>query len=229
MRTSSLRLAWLSLLSLLGLVMWDVSGMDLALAHAVAGAHGFPLRDHWFLVQVLHGDAKALAWLFALCLCWMVVWPVGPLTSLPFARRIQLVATALFAWATVATIKTSSATSCPWDLQLFGGVARHVSHWAGWRTSDGGGGRCFPAGHATTGFAFVGGFFAWRHQRPRLAMAWLWVALATGLVLGLAQQLRGAHFMSHTLWTGWLCWMVAWATDGLFARHPDAPPAGARP
>ncbi len=33
--------------------------------------------------------------------------------------------------------------------------------------------------------------------------------LLAGLLLGAAQQLRGAHFMSHTLWTGWICWSVA--------------------
>ena len=31
--------------------------------------------------------------------------------------------------------------------------------------------------------------------------------------MGLAQQMRGAHFMSHTLWTGWLCWTAGWLFD----------------
>ena len=31
--------------------------------------------------------------------------------------------------------------------------------------------------------------------------------------MGLAQQMRGAHFMSHTLWTGWLCWTTGWLVD----------------
>jgi len=225
MRVSSFGLATLA--ALFGLLLWDASGMDLPLAFAFGAADGFALRHHWFLVQVLHEGAKTVTWLFVVFLCIAVVWPVRPLTALPFARRVQLVATALLAWSTVATIKASSATSCPWDLQLFGGVARYVSHWAGWRTPDGGGGRCFPAGHATTGFAFVGGYFALRHHLPRLAIAWLGAALASGLVLGVGQQLRGAHFMSHTLWTAWLCWMVAWLSDALFAGSHTAPLPGA--
>jgi hypothetical protein len=24
--------------------------------------------------------------------------------------------------------------------------------------------------------------------------------------------------MSHTLWSGWICWMLAWITDPVFAR-----------
>ena len=39
------------------------------------------------------------------------------------------------------------------------------------------------------------------------------LALVAGLVLGLAHQVPGAHFMSHTLWTGWLCWTTAWLAD----------------
>jgi membrane-associated PAP2 superfamily phosphatase len=43
----------------------------------------------------------------------------------------------------------------------------------------------------------------------------LLAALGTGGLLGISQQLRGAHFMSHTLWTAWICWTTAWVLDGL--------------
>ena len=78
-----------------------------------------------------------------------------------------------------------SATSCPWDLAQFGGVARHVSHWA-LGVLDGGSGRCFPAGHASAGFAFLGGYFALRHKAPTAARWWLAGAFAGGFVLGAA-------------------------------------------
>jgi membrane-associated PAP2 superfamily phosphatase len=38
-------------------------------------------------------------------------------------------------------------------------------------------------------------------------------------VLGLAQQWRGAHFMSHTLWSAAVCWMIAWLV------HASWPPS----
>jgi len=222
MRHEALRQAGWATLALLILLLWDASGLDLALARAFGGTYGFPLRDNLFLQRVLHDGMKHLAWLLALLLCLGLGWPVGPLAALPFARRLQWVLTALLAWASVALLKASSHSSCPWDLQQFGGVARYLSHWQGWQQGDGGGGRCFPAGHATTGFAFVGGYFALRERWPAQARIWLGIALGTGLVLGLAQQLRGAHFMSHTLWTAWICWTVAWASDPLFARGSHA-------
>ena len=84
---------------------------------------------------------------------------------------------------------------------------------------DGGAGRCFPAGHAAAGFSFVGGYFALARDTPRAARWWLAVALVMGLLLGLGQQMRGAHYMSHTLWTAWLCWTVGLAIDMGMARR----------
>jgi membrane-associated PAP2 superfamily phosphatase len=36
-------------------------------------------------------------------------------------------------------------------------------------------------------------------------------ALGLGGVFGLAQQLRGAHFLSHDVWTLMICWLIALA------------------
>ena len=127
-------------------------------------------------------------------------------------QRILLGRGALLALAVVSVTKNLSTTSCPWDLAEFGGVARHVSHWA-MGVLDGGGGRCFPAGHASAGFAFAGGYFALRRKAPAAARWWLAGSLLAGLVLGAAQQVRGAHFMSHTLWSGWICWTTGWLCD----------------
>ncbi|MGP1692880.1 MAG: phosphatase PAP2 family protein, partial [Giesbergeria sp.] len=95
-------------------------------------------------------------------------------------------------------------------------------------TVDGGSGKCFPAGHASAGFAFVGGYFALRRSRARAAWIWLGSVLVAGFALGFSQQMRGAHFQSHTLWTGWLCWTTAWLIDMGFKRIalPDADTAG---
>lgn len=198
--------------SLLCVLLWDAAGQDLALARFFASASGFALRDHWFLVQVLHEGARSTAWLVMLILAIAVWWPMGVLRFIHRGQRVQLVASTLLALVVINVFKYASNTSCPWDLAEFGGVAQYVSHWA-LGTTDGGGGRCFPAGHASAGFAFIGGFFVLRDSQPRAAHWWLGAALLAGLVLGGAQQVRGAHFLSHTLWTGWLCWTTAFLCD----------------
>ncbi|WP_048440752.1 phosphatase PAP2 family protein [Caenimonas sp. SL110] len=203
-------------------VMWDVWGLDLATAELVGSSHGFPLREHWLFSSVLHNGARRLSWAVALALCVGVWWPVGILRQLSTSRRAQLAVTTLVAASAVSLVKSFSMTSCPWDLEAFGGVARYVSHWMA--APDGGSGHCFPAGHASAGFALIGGYFAFADRSPRIARYWLIGALLAGLVLGLAQQVRGAHFMSHTLWTALICWCVALGIDqafGLWRRRTE--------
>ncbi len=199
---------------LLFLLAWDALGWDRALAHVFGSNSGFALREHWFFVEVLHEGARRLGWLLALLLVLSVWWPLGILRRIDVSERLQWAVSLLLALAVVGVLKHFSATSCPWDLAEFGGVARYASHWA-WGLVDGGGGRCFPAGHASAGFAFIGGYFALRRHQPQAARGCLGAALAVGLILGGAQQVRGAHFMSHTLWSGWLCWASAWWCDAV--------------
>ena len=204
-------LAW-TLGVLVCLLAWDALGQDRALAHAFGTGSGFPMREHWLFSQVLHEGARRVGWLLMLVVALGVWWPIGLLRRIDLGERLQLAISVLVALGVVSSLKSLNATSCPWDLAEFGGVARYASHWA-LGVVDGGGGRCFPADHASAGFAFVGGYFALRHRQPRAARLWLAASLAAGMILGGAQQVRGAHFMSHTLWTGWLCWTTGWLCD----------------
>ena len=229
------RLVALTLALLAMLLAWDTSGLDMPLARLFGDAHGFALSQHAVLTTGLHDSARLLSWLFVVALTLAVWWPVGWLRPLRRIERLQLVLSALIGALAVSLFKSFSTTSCPWDLAAFGGTAQHVSHWL--RVTDGGSGHCFPAGHASSGFAFVGGYFALRRSSPARARVWLLVSLAAGLLLGVAQQARGAHFMSHTLWTGWLCWALAFGLDATLRRciarqqlsGPPAPPPPPRP
>lgn len=198
--------------SLALLLAWDLTGFDLPMAHWFGSSQGFPFTDHWFWRGVLHTEIRPVPWMVELALCLSVFWPFGPFKNLELARRLQLALGTLLALVVISSLKYTSYTSCPWNLHEFGGTAAYVSHWA-WGIRDGGGGNCFPAGHASAGFAFMVGFFAFRHTSQKIARYWLLAAMAAGLTLGLAQQIRGAHFMSHTLWTAWLCWSTAALLD----------------
>jgi membrane-associated PAP2 superfamily phosphatase len=213
------RAGWIVAAVLLAVaVLWDLSGLDMPVARLMGGPDGFALREAWWPRRVVHEGGRLLAWTVECALCLAVSWPVGPLRRLPFERRLQLALTGLLAAGAVSLLKAGNHTSCPWDLQAFGGIARLQSHWAGWLHGDGGGGRCFPAGHASAAFGLLGGWFALHRHLPRLATRWLLATLALGLVFGVAQQWRGAHFTSHTLWTAWVCWVVAWLVDMAVTR-----------
>ena len=210
---------WTLLLAGLAVVLaWDASGLDIPLAQWAGDASGFAWRDHALLSEVLHSGARAAGWVVLLAWTAVAVRPFGPFKTLSARERLGWVGSIWAALLVIAVAKGLSRTSCPWDLDVFGGSAQYLSHWM-WGRTDGGPGHCFPAGHASTGFAFVAGGFWLLPRYPRLALWWfVWAALA-GTVLGVAQQLRGAHFLSHTLWTAWLCWAVGLAAWWRFRPH----------
>ena len=199
------------------LLLWDYSNLDLVLAHWFGSASGFALESHRLWRYWLHDDARLWPWVLELYLLVDMFVPLSALKRLPMERRAQLALTTLAALLLVSTIRLYSHTSCPRDLQEFGGVATYVPHWA-WGLRDGGTEGCFPAGHASAGFAFMGGFFAFRQMLPATAWRWLAGAMLAGFVFGLAQQVRGAHYLSHSLWTAWLCWTVAASVDAAVNR-----------
>ena len=200
---------WL-LAGLVAVVAWDAAGLDLAVSRLFADGHGFAWRDQWLFSTVLHDGARGLAWVVAAVLIVNVWQP------LPFARGLDRIDRARWLGATLACVivipvlKQASLTSCPWSLAEFGGTAVAVSHWLPGRP-DGGAGHCFPAGHPVAAFCFLPGYFVLRRTEPVVARRWLAATVAAGIVLGAAQLVRGAHFVSHSLWTGWLCWALGLA------------------
>ena len=177
--------------------------------------HGFAGTNTFFLSRVMHDGGRLLAWVLLAALMITAqrqgVSGQGPSR----AARWRWIGVILLCLLAVPAIKRLSATSCPWDLVEFGGLAHHLSHWR-WRAADGGGGHCFPSGHAVAAFGFFGLHFLWRDINPRRARLWLLAVLLTGALFGTAQLARGAHFPSHTLWSAWLCWAICAGADALF-------------
>lgn len=201
-------LLWASVLAVVSAL-----GLDWRLSHALFGWEGYRwvLRDHVLTEILLHRgghDLSIAAWL-ALHAAWAQAhrraWPMrGALAAVLLS---VLLSTLLVSW-----IKSWSNIDCPWDIDGLGGLRPHLTLWetfTGQRPTSLPRARCFPAGQASAGYAWVALYFFALRTHP----AWRWHGLAAGLgtgaVLGFAQQLRGAHFLSHDLWTLALCWLVA--------------------
>jgi membrane-associated PAP2 superfamily phosphatase len=118
---------------------------------------------------LLHDGGRLLGWavLAALVVNIWRPWWSGPTRG----ERVAWVLVTLACLLLVPALKRVSATSCPWDLQAFGGVANYVSHWQ-LGVADGGPGHCFPSGHAVAAFAFISGWFALRPHAPRGSGFW---------------------------------------------------------
>ena len=174
-----------------------------------APAGVFPLRHDPFLEVVLHYWTKYVVALIAglafagFALSFMVA-------TLEKHRRVLLFIglSIALATATVTALKLASSRHCPWDLVDYGGLIPYTKllQRAAPAAKPG---HCFPAGHASTGFSLLVFYFVGLVRRNRwLSRAGLALGIAAGLVLGLGRMLQGAHFLTHVLWSGIVCWLV---------------------
>lgn len=207
----------------IGILAWEHIGGDLWVAQRIAGAQGFVWRDHPLWRDVLHDGGR---WAAAIALAAWAAWAAfardaahGPSRE----QRWRAWGMTLMLMLLVTLIKRLSLASCPWDLALFGGRAQYLSHWGVWwpGPGDGGAGHCFPSGHAVAAFAFLPGVWLWWPFNRRKALAWAAAVLVAGGLAGVTQTLRGAHFVSHSLWTAWLCGCLSAWRGSRFSEQPD--------
>jgi membrane-associated PAP2 superfamily phosphatase len=202
----------------------------------------FPLRSDWFLENIMHQGLKQL--MVVISLLMLALWLLGfkvcnagaihLLHKLGFERRsysrLLWVTTyhRQFLWVFMAMLISTSAISilkhfsdhaCPWDLLLYGGNNVLIPLF-GQLPMGAKPGHCFPGGHASGGFALMAFYFAFRDNLPKFASFGLVAAIAFGSVMGWTQMMRGAHFMSHNLWTAGIVWMILLGLYLLWSPQP---------
>lgn len=178
--------------------------------------HRWALRSAFVTEDLIHlvgRDLSTAAWLGVLA-AWLVARLRPGLSAWRSPLACLLVST-LLATALVAWIKSWSNMDCPWDLTRYGGTREYVGLLA-LRPVGMPRAACFPGGHASAGYAWLALYFFFLAARPR----WRWLGLALGISLGVlfgvTQQLRGAHFLSHDLWTAAISWTSALGVYLLF-------------
>lgn len=202
-------------------IAWEVLGLDGWVMAEIGTPQGFPLRDHPFLAEVLHKQLKN-ALLVLYCLAWLMVFrPTGLVRQFSLRQRWSAIVGVTLSLLVISSLKRFSTTSCPWEWEMFGGMAQPLSHWV-WGVLDGGTGHCFPGGHASGALAFLSLSWLCLSAESVVAQRWgrhlLWACLGLGALMGLTQTLRGAHPPSHTLWTAWICAAVGWGCVSASSR-----------
>ena len=183
---------------------FDIGGeLDLQLIYPFIDGQGqFPLRQNWALAELNHRYVKDLLILvyITLLLAWLasLKWQNWYIRRWEFGYFFSMV---VLTTASIGILKSQSAHACPWDMTIptHNGILWDFSATAG---------HCFPGGHASSGFALMAGYFVYRISNRKRAYFLLIAAVILGLAMGWAQMMRGAHFLSHNLWTGWIIWCI---------------------
>ena len=164
---------------------------------------------------------------------WLERARIAPLLrwSGEYRRDLFYVVTA-FALSTMVIhyLKSHTGVYCPVETTPYGGPQAPREWFEHFRwIGDAGDGRCWPGGHASSGFTLLALYFValrhgWTHARRLLV-----TILMLGLAYGTTRVLQGWHYMSHTFWAGIFVWLTSFGTALLFYGRPALSAVGTLP
>jgi len=189
---------------------------------AAEGGH-WALRDSFLLTRVVHAGGKALSFAAWFAVAVLAVRSRFDPRWKPMQRPLLvLLLSIVVSTLVVSILKHTTRMDCPWNASVYGGTHPYFTllqaRPAGIRPSG-----CFPAGQASAGYAWVALYFFFASVHRGWRSIGLAIGIGAGLVLGVAQQLRGAHYLSHDLWTLATSWFVALAIHRLSLRNATHP------
>lgn len=194
-------------LSLSFILLWrlfPVAGsLDLYLIQLWMSASGdFFLRQNWYLDTLNHHYVKniLIAVYFSFLVLFLASFKLKSLYAMRW-RYAYFFIVVILSTSLIGVLKSQSEHACPWNMIS---PQQHSYAWIFNKSK----GHCFPGGHAATGFALMVGYFVYRTSDRKRALFYLMASLILGFLMGWAQMMRGAHFLSHNLWTGWCIWLV---------------------
>ncbi len=206
-----LALAGVAMLAVL--VMFSLLPLDLVVQDWIfaAGGQAWPIVKSDHLLRMAFYRAPKVA---------LVLFGAGLILALAASYRLTRLARYRRAFWYLALVlalvpalaalgKHVTNVRCPAQLSRYGGAAPYVRLLSSQQPVRLGvkPGRCFPAGHASGGYALISLGFVFAGQRRRAWGAAL--GLGLGSAMGLYQMAIGAHFLSHTLVSALLAVVVS--------------------
>ena len=209
-------------LLVIGFALWsEYSGLDLWLESRFydAATGTWPYKSLFITSVILHTWGRYFIIACALTNLFAIIASFFSTTLAPYRKHLLYIfIAAMTGPLLVSMLKGLTYIHTPWDLQLFGGDALYLRIFD---TVHAGAtiGHAFPGGHSSGGFAYVCIFFALSAMRSPYRFYGLLIPTGIGLVFAATQEIRGAHFLSHDLFSFAICWLVAFAVAMVF--YPD--------
>lgn len=191
-------------------LLFEVLQLDLLIADWIYQQEGYSwiLKDSFFLNTVMHDWARLLFnYLAGLLILRIIIYALLSNTS-EWSSALYLFLSIFLTVVLVALLKKWTNVGCPWHYTRYGGEDSYVPIFyfiSGFSSKH----ACFPAGHASGGYAWVSLYFYFLFINPKFRWLGLFVGLIFGFSLDVAQQFRGAHFASHGIWTLGIAWVVS--------------------
>jgi len=187
-------------LGVLGLFWVTVTSWDEVISQRMYSS--FWLDRHADLVNAWYRWPKLASICAALCVIGFALRGRNPFTGVAVQTptRHYLVVALLTIPILTWLVREGSASACPRDLAAFGGeLAQRPFLDFSWQAI--GSGRCNPSGHMSSYSWWLALCFLRPPQRRGLGV--LILCIVAMFALGSVQILKGAHFMSHLIFSVW--------------------------
>ena len=203
----------LILLFLIGaIIFFGLSGVDVWVqSHFYnQNTHSWMLDKSETVLKFLFYDGiKFAIIIFNVALLFMLI--IGykkPLIKQHRRALIIIIASAIFVPLLVGSLKDVTNMPCPKNLERFGGDHPDTCVWEKYNNElcKMAKIKCWPAGHASGGFALLSLVYIFGSFRGKaIAVA---VAMSVGWSMGVYKMLIGDHFLSHTIITMIMAWLI---------------------
>jgi membrane-associated PAP2 superfamily phosphatase len=201
---------------------WEIQDLDTWLASHFYNPvlKQWPYRNSWLTQALFHQAGRYSVYTLGGVLLGICLLALRAKSRFyPLRRDLFFLLLASLTGPLIITfLKSNTHIYCPWDLALFGGKKPYVrlfdavdaTHTVG---------HCFPSGHSGLGFTLVSFYFFFLAIKPRYKYWGLWMGLVMGWLFGINQQVRGAHFFSHDLFSLAICWFTSSLLFLIFYRN----------
>ena len=150
----------------------------------------------------------------------LIAFAISLLIALVFFRKTKIVndykrgliiviLSAIFVPLIASSIKANTNMPCPKDEVRYGGVYPRTAVWQNYSQDfklHHEKSKCWPAGHASGGFALLSLIFLFHKRKSKIIAGT--TAIVIGWSMGLYKMVIGDHFLSHTVITMILAWLI---------------------
>tara|TARA_B100001063_G_scaffold247351_1_gene293015 strand:- start:554 stop:1243 length:690 start_codon:yes stop_codon:yes gene_type:complete len=157
----------------------------------------------------LYDGLKALLILFAVLILFSLIFLIKKNFIQEYKKGLIIVLlSAIFVPLIIGSLKATSNTPCPCNIEHFGGEYPNIKAFDSYPKDfvQKSKAKCWPAGHASGGFALMALFFLFK--TPKNQKRALIGALVIAWSMGTYKMLLGDHFLSHTIITMLIAWLM---------------------
>lgn len=239
------------LLAILLFCVFDLTNLDVLISNQFYDplTHNFVLQHDRLFEKLTHKLPRILpdttGELAVIGMLLSLIWPVLPkgrfsgwlervriapgLRWLTAHRRDFFFLVIAFAVTTgmVHYFKSHTSVWCPVETTLYGGIHEKREWFENFSLlHEAGEGRCWPGGHASSGFTLLALYFVARRYRWRHARSLFIAVMVLGMIYGTTRVPQGWHFVSHTFWSGIIVWLTMLGTAlAFYGRERLSQPA----